>query len=376
MWNPWAVPDLAAGAILVAAAGFVFAVAPARRLNRLLALVFFLEGLGIGALGLMYSTDVLADAWAFQIVLSAAVAPVPFVYARFLGHALPGPGPRFLRGRVAGVLLAAAALAAVVAPVAFPSAIAYDPYVPSYAPVEFVPGPLLLGILSTFGIVGLVAIALSASAFLRAPRGDMQRRRAGFFLAAFGLSDLAYVALFFVIPLGSFSPDSAVYAVANVAGFSVPMATTAVLVGYGILRYQLFDLDVRLKVGVRHSTVAAAFLAVFFVVAQLVEAYAGRFGTVAGALAAGLLLFALRPLQSAAERVADTAMPRVRGGDVDYVAYRKIEVYKATVEEVAADGRVTDDERRLLARLAAKLDLGETAARAIERDVFTAKGVA
>lgn len=373
VWNPWAVPNLAAAVILLGVAVFTFLAAPGRRVNRWLAVVFLGYASGCAAAALLYSVDDQASAHAAQALIVVAFTSALLCYPIFLGHALDRAAPAFLRSPAFAGLALATAGGIAVAVLAWPESVAVGYFSTPYARFETIPGSSQ-GVMIALGFgVSLGGLLLSLRAFFKAPPGTPTRRKAGFFLAAFGVQDAGLVVQTAIV--AAMPPGSLVWNVANVAGFSTVLAVASVLVAYGMVRYQLFDLDVRIKLGVRTSTVAAAFLAVFFVVAQFVEAYAGRFGTVAGALAAGLLLFALRPLQRAAERVADTAMPRV-SGDQDYLAYRKIEVYRTTVEEVASDGVVTDDERRLLTRLAAKLDLGETAARAIERDVFAAKGVA
>jgi hypothetical protein len=58
-----------------------------------------------------------------------------------------------------------------------------------------------------------------------------------------------------------------------------------------------------------------------------------------------------------------------------YVAFRKMEVYKAAVEEVLADGKVSDKDRRVLDRLRAQLGLAASDAGSMERDIAAARGV-
>lgn len=137
-----------------------------------------------------------------------------------------------------------------------------------------------------------------------------------------------------------------------------------------LLREQLFDFDLRVKRGVKRTTVAALFLAVFFVVAQIVQAYTSTaFGLLGGAVVAGLLLFALHPVQRAAERVASVAMPRTTGTP-EYLAYKKLEVYKAAVESAhEATGGIDATQRAVLDRLRAKLGLHDDDAHAMEAEV-------
>jgi len=67
-------------------------------------------------------------------------------------------------------------------------------------------------------------------------------------------------------------------------------------------------------------------------------------------------------------RVADTAMPSVRETS-DYVAFRKMEVYKAALEGAMEDGAVSAKEREVLRRLRESLGITDADASALERDL-------
>jgi uncharacterized membrane protein YebE (DUF533 family) len=141
-----------------------------------------------------------------------------------------------------------------------------------------------------------------------------------------------------------------------------------VLVAYALLKYQLFDIDVKVKWTIKRGTIAAAFLFVFIVVAQLGQNFLStEYGWAAGGLAAGALLFVLAPLQRVAERVADTAMPGVSTSS-EYLSYRKLEVYKATIEGAMEDGAITEKERAMLGRLREKLGISTQDAAALEAE--------
>lgn len=145
--------------------------------------------------------------------------------------------------------------------------------------------------------------------------------------------------------------------------------------GYGVLRYQILDLDLKLKKGIKGSTLAGVFIAVFFIVSEgaqvLLAGFAGS--ELLGVLAAGALVFVLSPLQRLAQRVSDTAMPGVE----DTLAHRqerKTEVYRATLEEVLADGQMTAKDRRVLLSLQESLGLDGNDASHLEREVLAEIG--
>lgn len=146
------------------------------------------------------------------------------------------------------------------------------------------------------------------------------------------------------------------------------------LLGYGILRYQLLDIDLQIKRAIGRATVATTFAALVFVTAVTAENFlTDRYGWIAGGVAAGLLLFALTPLQRFAEHVADRAMPHVRD-DSEYRLVKKLEVFRAAYEGALEDGVVTDRERTILARLQDQLGITATEALQVERAATQASG--
>lgn len=147
------------------------------------------------------------------------------------------------------------------------------------------------------------------------------------------------------------------------------MAATGILL-YGLLRTHIFDVDLKLKFALRQSTLAAIFVAIFFVVSEMAQTVlSAAVGTVLGILAAGLLIFAIHPMQRVAERIADRAMPHVQP-NAEYLSYRRLEVYRSALELAAEDGVITARERGVLQGLQRNLGITEAVAEALERDVL------
>lgn len=158
--------------------------------------------------------------------------------------------------------------------------------------------------------------------------------------------------------------------------FGVWRFATVVIVAYVIARYRLFDIDLKVKRGVKGTTIAAAFFAIFFIVSESATAFfSGSIGTYLGIAAAGLLVFALAPLQRLAERLANHAVPHATGSP-DYVAWRKLQVYHAALDGAMQDGEVTVKERAILARLRRELGIADADAEALERDLAGRAGTA
>lgn len=139
------------------------------------------------------------------------------------------------------------------------------------------------------------------------------------------------------------------------------------LMGYAILKSNMFDVDLKLKWTLRRGTLVGIFVAAFFVATAIAEQWLQQYGVVFGGAAVGLMLFAARPLERGVNRLADKAMPNVQDTP-EYASYRKMEVYKAAVEELAIGG-ITAKERRALVALSTKLGLGAADTRALERSL-------
>lgn len=107
----------------------------------------------------------------------------------------------------------------------------------------------------------------------------------------------------------------------------------AVVVAYGLVEYRFFDIEIRIKTGLRRSTLAAVAGVVFFGTFLLVDAF-GPFllASIAALIATGTLAFALPSLRRFAAGVAGALMPHVEASP-DYLAIRKLEVYRAALEE-------------------------------------------
>ncbi len=228
---------------------------------------------------------------------------------------------------------------------------------------------LLYSVVTLLFVYALVA---SIHAWHTAGRGVM-RERAGIFALAFGLRDLGwglcygiFAWLMWTQPDLTTMPDigwlgKIVYALGTL--IAVP------LVAYGILRTQLFDIDLRIRWTIKQSTVAAAFVAVFYLVSEGVDRLlSSELGNILGLVASAAVVFFLAPLQRFAEGVASRAMPNTENTP-EYAAFRKMQVYEAAVAEARVEGGISNKERALLVRLRDSLGIAESDAEAIEREL-------
>jgi hypothetical protein len=210
----------------------------------------------------------------------------------------------------------------------------------------------------------LPAFAILATVVAWSPDPAERRRRIA--LAAGGIAACAASAAVIILDEDLGSPT------ANLGAFvsNLWSVVFAAVVAFALLRHRLFGLDSAVKFTVSRSTIVATFLAMFFVVSKIVETVAQEafatdgtvWGALVGAVAAGLLLFAIRPLERLGERVADTVLPGHRTPEME----RKLRHYHEHVQLVWSDGLMGIRERSLLEKLRVKLGISPEDALRIE----------
>jgi hypothetical protein len=225
---------------------------------------------------------------------------------------------------------------------------------------------LFLALVVTF----IYALVASTNAWYTST--GIARTRALIFVLAFGFRDLCWGYCYGFAswdmwwgtsPNAGFEPDLSF--ICYILGTLVAVP----LIAYGILRTQLFDIDLRIRWTIRQSTVASVFIAVMFIVSEGASQFlSDELGKVTGLLAAGVLMFFLAPLQRFAERVANSAMPNTKN-TAEYAAFRKMQVYETAFAEAFHEEGISDRERALLVRLRDSLGITEADAEAIELEL-------
>lgn len=203
------------------------------------------------------------------------------------------------------------------------------------------------------------------------------RTRALIFVLAFGFRDLCwgynYGFGFWEMwwssnPNAGFEPDSGYICYILGTLLAVPM------IAYGILRTQLFDIDLKIRWTIKQSTLAGIFVALMFFVSEGASTFlSAELGNFAGLLAAAVVMFFLAPLQRFAERVASTAMPNTKNTP-EYAVFRKMQVYESALAEARHEEGISDRERVLLVRLRDSLGISESDAEAIELNLNKSLG--
>jgi uncharacterized protein (DUF697 family) len=373
-WSEYALPEFLGFAGSAVVAALIYFSRPRQSTNRRLALVLFVQGLyflsrGLGRLADPQSSSA---AYAWLTASSVAFAPVPFLYLHFLAT-LETTIVRPLRTRLGRALMLAGGIAstllALLRPGLFIREVFRDvlsTWVSRLGP-WWIPRTVFESAIFVFGL--LVALAT----VLQAPRGTIARKRAKAYAIAFAVNDLLVLIRFLVVsPVAQFSEDPLLLNIAVIAP-GLTSAVFSILLGYGILRTQLFDIDLKIKRTIRQGTVSAIFITVFFAVSEGTQTLVANEtqSAVIGIVAASALVFVLAPLQGFAERVANMAMPGV-SATAEYLTFRKFEVYKEALETILRDGEVTTRERAVLAGLQRKLGIHAKDAATLERDVRAA----
>jgi hypothetical protein len=201
---------------------------------------------------------------------------------------------------------------------------------------------------------------------------EASRARARAFTIAFGIRDVIWMLTFVASGgqvMGIFPPGGMLQDIVEVA-YAIAVILYVPLVAYGMLRTQLFDIDLRIKRTIKRSTVAAAFVAAYFLFTELAANYlSSQLGTVLGLVCTAALVFFLEPIQRAAQRLSDAAMPNTRSTP-EYESYRKLQVYESAMQTALEHGGISDRERQMLNSLIASLGIDAGAAAALERDAL------
>jgi hypothetical protein len=229
-------------------------------------------------------------------------------------------------------------------------------------------GTLLLGTLLVergLGLYeGLLALLATLAWLVAGARGHAPRQAR---YVAWALEGALLVGMLVraIAPRELSSDDTGIYGVARLFAFA--------LFGYAILRHQMLGLDVKVRFAISKSTIAAIFIAVFFIASEAAQQFFGDTlgSTYVGIAAAGALVFAMAPLQRAAELLAEKAVPvaRATGPTPAADATRGAASYRRAVRFALKDRKLSHHEEVELATIAHDLGLTGPAAMRIRLEV-------
>lgn len=364
----WALPGILTFLAAWVFAAVVMKTAPARAVNRHLSVVLVLGGLWMGGLlGFLFLLSSPRLAFATATLGAAAMAALTFQYLAFLGASLDSPLVRPFQGRVARWVLGSAAAASALLVLSRPQDFLGSPYSPEWASwnVQF-QGPAAIWLLRAHAAVSFFGLVAALAAWRRTRPGSAARGRARWFAIAFGVRDAYLVLAQPLYPILRPMPfwGDFVYNPLTSVLYLFFIAALA----YGVLRVQVLEIDLKLKLALQQSTVGALITGGFFLTSEILESLLPINSKLVGLGAAALIVTLLRPFQVMAERLAGRVMPTVQDTP-DYLEGRKTELYRAAVEGAIQDGSISERERAILDSLAAKLGIAGERAAAVEREL-------
>jgi hypothetical protein len=345
--------------MLLALSAVAIVTGPRRPLNRALAAYFTIFALTGGLWNLSIDFLPRTPTLVYNRTLYFFVSTAGFTcYLLFAARALDTPASRVLRNRAITGFLILATLALLVVPFLAPSLFVSSFETPAgdydagWTPLAH--NTNLVWLILAYG----GATALGIDALVRAPSSSPARSRVRTYVTAFAFIDVTLL-------LGNLPVLAAIFPTWFVAG---GVGIGLFLLARAVFLQQLFDFDLKIKWTLQRGTVAAIILGAAIVVGQIAQNYlSGAFGWLAGGVAAGALLFAIRPIEHFAARLSDRAMPKTTGS-ADYIAFRKLEVYRAAVEsEIETHGH-DHQEHAVLERLRVKLGISREDADALQRE--------
>jgi len=359
--NAMGIFGLISVAMCWALAGVLYRVGPTGSVARKLALLLVVEGVTLvtsGYIGLLITPAVTASSWypayseAETVVHILGDCALLALYPPFLAAALHTKLTRPFAAKRMRIGLGVVSVALFFA---------------------FFLSPLEIGLTLLYATISLLfgyTLVASIHAWRVAAPG-IAHTRAGIFALAFGFRDVCWGFIYFhgitlIVRglLGAPEPDFFYVVYASGTFLAVP------LIAYGILRTQLFDIDLRIRWTIKQSTLAAAIVAIMFVLSEGAERLlSSDLGNVGSLIVAALVVFLLTPLQRFAERVATVAMPNTENTP-EYAASRKLQVYEAALAEALPDGNISERERELLNRLRDSLGISASDADAIEGELL------
>ena len=215
------------------------------------------------------------------------------------------------------------------------------------------------------GVLVIIATAATGALWLANTTVDpsLARRARNVALLVFGLMLFGAVDNTFLAGPLAYSGSSGPF-------FGIARFLTIVILSYAILKHEVLGFDVRIRWGLSKSTVAAVFIAAFFLASEGAQIVLGEENQWVGLVGAGALVFAMAPLQRAAERLAERAVP-VAGEAFPAPApeSRAVDTYRRAARLALRDRRLSVEEEIELAHVADGLGLSAAEATRLRHEV-------
>jgi hypothetical protein len=312
----------------------------------------------------------------FELAYWATVAfmvGIMFAFPVYLGFlsTLGGPVGRFLRRPAARFLPWSLPLVGLAALLFRRSLIIAHPDPTADDIWATIGGPLFTMYRVLALLMWLLGLAATIAYWRTSPIGTSMRRQSRVFALGFGIHDGGMLLAIGIAVAGGAS--TGVGWIVAYYGLPIVKLVLLTLVTYGILRVQLFDIDLKVKWTLGRGTTLTLLTGAFFLITETVEFFLPGEGLIANLVGAGIVALLARPAWRLGTRFANTLLPGIVETE-EFRRGRRLDVYRASLEAVAADGLITERERRILETMRAKLGISADEANRVETELLQGGG--
>jgi len=351
MFNWLAIPNVISLVFSAFLVIYVLKTNPNKDYNRVFALMFIdVSVTAFSGTMVLFSTDPNVFIWKDLLFLSSL--PIYGLVAYFVSI-FPRKSTVFGKNRYAVALLF------------LPSVLAGGLYLRDRSP--FIAGGSLEG---SWEIVTITSLFYALLVLLRSNLNaisTIERKQIKYVLVAFTIQAVfcvTHLAIRFLLPFYT------VY-VAVVAASVLVDVLFVMFIAYAILKYQLFDIEVKMKRGIRYliiMTILAASLILFNESLEFFLMESLSSGPVFNISAAFLLAVLFTPVNILTKKGVDKLFPNVSDSEQHY-NLKKTEIYRAALEQAWVDGNPSEKEKAMLKRLIEKLELSEKDHNKLETEI-------
>jgi len=353
VFNWLAFPNIVSLVFSAFLAIYVLKTNPNKDYNRVFALMFIdISITAFSGTMVLFSTDPNVFIWKDLLFLSSL--PIYGLVAYFVSI-FPRKSTVFGKHRYATALLF------------LPSVLAGGLYLRGRSP--FIAGGPLEG---SWEIVTITSLFYALVVLVRSHLyaiSDIERKQVKYVLVAFAIQAVFCVTHLAIRFLLSFY---IVYVAVAAASILVDVLFV-VLIAYAILKYQLFDIEVKMKRSIRYSIVMTTLAASLIIFNESLEFFVTKSlfsGPVFSISAAFLLAVLFTPVNNLTKKGVDILFPNVSDSERHY-NLKKTEIYRAALEQAWVDGSPSEKEKAMLKCLREKLDLSEKDHKKLEAEVKT-----
>ncbi len=293
----WAIPDIIVGIIILYLAYRVYRANPQKRFNQVFTVSAILWTISWDfAISLMFMANDASTALLWRWISLFFAIPGSLIFVAYVST-FPRQRDFWKQKHLLNLLILLYAPAFWILLIAYPYQFYTNPK-PTFYGWTFRADFLAFWAWIISEAVAFYGIARLIQLYMKTPFAIVRRQL--LFLIV-GVSQVVVWYLFYPILFGKIFPE------AVTTGFFFDFSGTIflALAAYAILKYQLFDIEIKVKKGVEYSILLAVFFGIVLAVQQLLENYVAQIlGSVIGIVVGSIIIITSFPLQHMAEDAA------------------------------------------------------------------------